>query len=648
MRPSLIRATATLVLGLVATSCGTEPSPGISITLGGQVLTLVQGANNTLTVDVARLDYQGNVMLAASGLPTGVSASFAPATLSGAVSTSTLTLTATGVATPGDASVTITATGDGVESSTATLALTVSIAGSFTITANPATTSVTRGATATTTVSVTRSGGFAQGVTLTATGLPAGVTASFNPATLTSSVGSSVVTFTATTSAALGAATVTIAGATTGLPNQTTNVGLTVQEVGSTTQLSIDFCSDEIPMWFAFQNEGGAWTRVIPDGNGTVTANVTSKFAAALVFADAGFTDSEVIYTTVAELAPLNGVTCVEESGGKTLNGTVANMGASNAASVNMAFQGAFISQPNTMFQLFDIPNGAVNLVASRSSAGGFNWMPDKVIVRRGLNIANNGTIPVLDWNAAEAATTTVSTLTLTGAGTDDVFGFNNFVTNPSSGISTYHGVWDGDVVGGSASFTSVPSASTVSGDMHALLAVAFPASGPSFRGATTYFRTAANKTIALGANISVPTVTTAATTPYLRHRVQLAAGEYTGAFLVEFSQSTKTVFMYVSQGYLGAAPTTWDITMPDFSSVPGWNNAWGLSSGAATDHYVQATTPGFILIEGIAPAEGTTVKFGAYDSFAGAALLSRTDARSRHVEKSSSRIVGRAFRKEQ
>jgi subtilase family serine protease len=100
----------------------------------------------------------------------------------------------------------------------------------FSLSASPASVSVTQGSTATSTITITKLNGFTGTATLSASGLPAGVTAAFgtNPITTTS-----VVTFTASATATTGTASVTITG-TSGTLTHTTIISLTVNATGGT------------------------------------------------------------------------------------------------------------------------------------------------------------------------------------------------------------------------------------------------------------------------------------------------------------------------------------------------------------------------------------------------------------------------------
>jgi uncharacterized membrane protein len=176
-------------------------------------VSLGQGATSTSTVYVnAQNGFSGSVNLAASNLPSGVTASFSPDPTSGS---STLTLTASSTATPGQYNITITGTSGNLTASTV-LSVAVAVP-SFTMTAYN--TSVGQGGSGTTSVYVGGQNGFNGSVTLAVTGLPSGVTASFSPNPTTYS---STITLTASSSVPLGQYTVTVTGASGSLSASTT------------------------------------------------------------------------------------------------------------------------------------------------------------------------------------------------------------------------------------------------------------------------------------------------------------------------------------------------------------------------------------------------------------------------------------------
>jgi subtilase family serine protease len=96
--------------------------PNFTLTASPSSITMTQGTNATSTITVTPEDgFSGSVTLAASGLPSGVTAAFNP---NPTTSTSTLTLTASATAATGTVTVTITGT-SGTLTNTTTLSLTV-------------------------------------------------------------------------------------------------------------------------------------------------------------------------------------------------------------------------------------------------------------------------------------------------------------------------------------------------------------------------------------------------------------------------------------------------------------------------------------------------------------------------------------------
>ncbi len=181
-------------------------APSFSLAAAPTSLGVVAGAAGTAAVTITPSGgFAGSVALAASGLPSGVTASFSPASTSG---TSTLTLSATAAATIGTSVVTVTGT-SGTLSSKTTLVLTVSAPPDFGLSAGAGTLSVTQGASSSTAITIGARNGFTGSVALSAGGLPTGVTASFNPSSTTSG---STLTLAATSTATAGSYSVTVTG----------------------------------------------------------------------------------------------------------------------------------------------------------------------------------------------------------------------------------------------------------------------------------------------------------------------------------------------------------------------------------------------------------------------------------------------------
>ena len=226
-------------------------NPDFSLSASPTSLTVMQGASGTSTIAITRLNsFAGAVSFTASGLPSGVTASFNPATTTTSGTSSVLTLTASSTATAGSATVTITGT-SGSLTHTTSVALTVSASGTpdFSLSASPATLTVNQGASGTSTIAITRLNGFAGAVSFTASGLPSGVTASFNPATTTTTGTSSVLTLTASSTATAGTATVTVTG-TSGSLSHTTSISLTVATTGGNGGVTVTPVVGQNTPWF--------------------------------------------------------------------------------------------------------------------------------------------------------------------------------------------------------------------------------------------------------------------------------------------------------------------------------------------------------------------------------------------------------------
>jgi subtilase family serine protease len=197
------------------------PTENFALSASPNSLAITQGTNGFATITISPQNgFSGTVSLSATGLPSGVSASFNP---SSTTTTSSLTIGVSATAATGTASITITGT-SGTLTHQTTLTLTINPAGSFTLGASPGSLTVIQGNKGSSTISVNPLNGFSGIVSLSASGLPSGVTASFNP---TSTAASSTLTVTASAAAAIGTFTVTVNGVSGSLA-ASTNISLTV------------------------------------------------------------------------------------------------------------------------------------------------------------------------------------------------------------------------------------------------------------------------------------------------------------------------------------------------------------------------------------------------------------------------------------
>jgi hypothetical protein len=168
-----VTCTATAVSGSRSTGTfnvivANQPTPGFTLSASPTTVSVAQGGSGTTTITMTDVGgFSGTVSLSASGLPTGVTASFAAASTAGS---QVLTLSASNSAAISSTAVTVTITGtSGTLSATSSIALTITPEPSFTSGAG-GTTSITVAPGATTgntgTISVVGTNGFAGTVAL--------------------------------------------------------------------------------------------------------------------------------------------------------------------------------------------------------------------------------------------------------------------------------------------------------------------------------------------------------------------------------------------------------------------------------------------------------------------------------------------------
>ena len=194
-------------------NCGTTNQPDFTLSESGSPQTVTAGGSTTFTATVAPLNgFTGNVTLSLSGLPSGASGSFSPNPITGGSGSSTLTVSTSTTTPPGTYTLTITGT-SGSTSHTTTVTLTVNAQGGsdFSVSAAPASRTITQGSSTTYTVTVGAVNGFSGTVALSVQGLPANASSSFNPASITAS-GTSTLTISTATSTPIGTFNLTIVG----------------------------------------------------------------------------------------------------------------------------------------------------------------------------------------------------------------------------------------------------------------------------------------------------------------------------------------------------------------------------------------------------------------------------------------------------
>jgi len=218
--------------GLIAAlTGGTTQTPAFTISASPSSVSVVAGSNGSSTITTAISGgFNSAIALTASGAPNGVTVSFSPTSIAAPGSgSSTVSFVVASTVAAGTYSITVMGTGGGLaESTTVSLTVTSAVTSGFTVSASPASISVSRGSSGKSAITTTISGSFNSAITLSASGQGSGQTVSFSPSSLAApGSGTSTMTVVVGNRSALGTRTITIT-ANGGGTMHTTTVTLTI------------------------------------------------------------------------------------------------------------------------------------------------------------------------------------------------------------------------------------------------------------------------------------------------------------------------------------------------------------------------------------------------------------------------------------
>ncbi len=217
----IVTGTSGALTGKATIAVTVTPPPTFTLSPTPAALSVGPGLSGIANITVNALNgFTGTVALTASGMPTGMTATFSAASTT---TGSTVTFAVPKTAANGTSTVTITGV-SGTLTAKTTIALTVAPPPTFILAASPATLSVAMGTAGKTTLTLTSQNGFTGAVSMTLSGLPAGVVGSF---TAGGTPATSTLTLTATAAAVPGTSTVTVTGQSDAL-SKTATIALTV------------------------------------------------------------------------------------------------------------------------------------------------------------------------------------------------------------------------------------------------------------------------------------------------------------------------------------------------------------------------------------------------------------------------------------
>ena len=449
----------------------------------------------------------------------------------------------------------------------------------------PSALTIAPGASGPTTVTLTRTN-FTGAVTLSLGSAPSGVTGSFSPAAPTGT--SSTLTVNVGGGVTPGVYHLTIDGSSTA-GTRHAPLTLTVGTAGS-GNVTVDFSSCAVTdraVWLAAQNgpSTSPWTRV--SGVGDVYNFTIGSGGGGVAYVVLGAGDAAAVtvqYMTQAEFTAGTLVFCPPTTG-KTINGSVANTALTDVTTVSLGGRSAIVSFGSTTFQLTGVPDGAQDLVAYRHS---FIGDPEKAIIRRNQNIADNGTITTLDFGGVEAFTPATATITLSGlAGGEDVSQSMFYQVGANCATASLYGA---ATAGASFTASGIPSGQQLVTDFHGLNVFASTTTDTRF--ITQYNHDLTARTLTLGPVMPAPVITdlTGGGSYKRLQAVYTLPTAYEGSTSFGYTDgASKSVNISATFGYLGGTSTT--LALADYSALSGWDNTWPPATGGTADWTVSGTS---------------------------------------------------------
>jgi len=351
------------------------------------------------------------------------------------------------------------------------------------------------------------------------------------------------------------------------------------------TAITVAYCAPYTPLWVAFQDGDGPWTRAQPTvagGSTQFSYSFSSNRGAIATVIQGGLrlTSVAVLYGEPEELATVS-LDSPRFCGSplKTLHGTVAGLDTNELAVLQSGFITEDVVHAGEAFALNQVLPGPRDILATRiTQTNGINVL-SKMILRHGIDLPDGATLPVLDFAAAEAFAPVPANVTLNLVGSDGAFVTAGLVTN--NFLNTFF-IPPQLVPGLVQSYLAIPESQLLAGDLQVVRAQTHAVAHDGLVGAALYFRAPADRGLALGPEVIAPIFSTVATTPALRIKARFAEQqEYDREASITYQQdSTRQVTVSMTAAYAARSGggASYDLIIPDLSGVAGFSPAWALS----------------------------------------------------------------------
>ena len=390
------------------------------------------------------------------------------------------------------------------------------------------------------------------------------------------------------------------------------------------TTVEVAFCNGAQPQWVAFQDGDGEWTRAQPvvTGQLAIFLHTFNSNRAAVATARefvSGLKTVAIQYGAPAELAiagdqrpDLCGVIADD-----TVIGTVAGIDTNEVAvvSTGRSTREATTVAEGSAFVLRQV-GGPQELLATRLTRVDDDVFLTGIILRRGPELADGATLPVLDFDSDEAIHPIERGLTLAGFGPDGAVSRNGIRTAHSDNVIIFG---NPSVTAANRPYWAVPVDRLAPTDLQFISANTNVANTSNVqRVSTVYFRNPVARTITFPEAPHAPAVSVVATAPTIRLRARFdSQAAYDRATGVSFQDLQNTVIaVSMTPAYAARNATGYDLVVPELSGVAGFDPRWSLRGGV-TLLWTSSRVGGSLgLAPGVVPADGDTRVAGSDAGF--------------------------------
>lgn len=525
---------------------------------------IAQGQGGTADVIVNQTDLIGAIALSLDNPPAGISATFQPAS-NGVVP---MVLTIAPTVAPG--AYTVTVRGRANDGTTATADLVVSVSrASVALTVQPDSVIVFQGTSSTTLLSLARTQ-FSGDVVISAENVPANVTVLSEPASVSGS--STTLRVIAAATATPATTDVTIRGTPAGFPSSassTAKLKVIVRQAPTGGNVILDWSRCGAPPFVAFQDGDGLWSPA--DVAGSV-----ARFTVAASKGGFAYADNEgatVRFMTQAELTASPIDLCPLKGGTNTVTGTAQHVTGSEFYTYNLGGGVGTSSTTAPNITINGVRDGVHDLVAFGSQLA-----TGRAYIARDIDVPRTTSLGAVDLGGPNGFAVSRATVTASGPVSGDAL--VQTMSYLTTSACTVNGLYANSFFGAFSSQTlGFPPTVQRPTDFHMLTMTA--ARTGQVRAVSLTFHTFASVTLTLQPLLGTPTIESVSG-PYQRERATfgvIPAG-YNGSVSLRYTEGRHTMAVTASIGYAGANNPV--LTMPDLSSVAGWQNSYAYAPGAA------------------------------------------------------------------